>query len=84
MTAVLAFLLFVAVAAAVFLGIWGLSKREVLRGYQDQDEDKPTRFATELAAEVKKWQAEARYWRNTAERLQRELDERAGEGPGGG
>ena len=29
-----------------------------------------------LMAELRKWQAEAAYWKSTAERLQRELDQR--------
>jgi hypothetical protein len=29
-----------------------------------------------LMAELRKWQAEAEHWKRTAERLQRELDER--------
>jgi type VI protein secretion system component VasK len=32
--------------------------------------------ATRLMAELRKWQAEAAYWKATAERLQRELDQR--------
>lgn len=31
-----------------------------------------------LLAELRKWQAEAAYWKEQAGRLQRELDERAG------
>jgi hypothetical protein len=31
-----------------------------------------------LMAELRKWQAEAAYWKATAERLQRELDQRDG------
>jgi hypothetical protein len=29
-----------------------------------------------LMGELRKWQAEAAYWKNTAERLQREIDRR--------
>ncbi|HEX3906898.1 MAG TPA: hypothetical protein VHW92_03110 [Mycobacteriales bacterium] len=29
-----------------------------------------------LMAELKKWQAEAAYWKSTAQRLQRQLDDR--------
>jgi hypothetical protein len=32
--------------------------------------------ATGLLAELRKWQAEAAHWKATAERLQRELDQR--------
>lgn len=31
---------------------------------------------TGLLAELRKWQAEAEHWKSTAERLQRELDQR--------
>lgn len=31
---------------------------------------------TGLLAELRKWQAEAAHWKSTAERLQRELDQR--------
>lgn len=42
-------------------------------GRPDQVTDE---VVTGLMAEVRKWQAEAAYWKSAAERLQRELDQR--------
>jgi len=45
-----------------------------------QEIGKPDRMSEEvvagLMAELRKWQAEAAHWKATAERLQRELDQR--------
>ena len=45
-----------------------------------QEIGKPDRMSDEvvagLMAELRKWQAEAAHWKATAERLQRELDQR--------
>jgi len=44
---------------------------------QPGDPDQLTQeVAGELLAELRKWQAEAAHWKATAERLQRELDNR--------
>lgn len=45
-----------------------------------QEIGKPDRMSEEVVAglmtELRKWQAEAAHWKTTAERLQRELDQR--------
>jgi hypothetical protein len=46
----------------------------------EQEIGKPDRMSHEVVAglmtELRKWQAEAAHWKATAERLQRELDQR--------
>jgi hypothetical protein len=46
----------------------------------DREPGEPDRLSGEvvtgLMAELRKWQAEAAHWKATAERLQRELDQR--------
>jgi hypothetical protein len=40
------------------------------------DDDTGNSLVAGLTEELRKWQAEARHWKATAERLQRELDQR--------
>jgi len=69
-TAVLAAL--VAIVAAVYAVARNRSS--------GQEVGKPDRMSEEVVAglmtELRKWQAEAAHWKATAERLQRELDQR--------
>ena len=47
--------------------------RGVVPGAPDRVTDS---LVSDLTAELRKWQAEAEYWKRVAERLQRRLDER--------
>lgn len=75
----LALLLAVLAAAAVVVAVpvWVVARRRVAAArVADPAADDLVRRLTD---EVRKWQAEAAYWRSTAERLQRELDGRDGD-----
>jgi len=77
MTAGQALAVFVATTAALVAVVFFYAGMRVRRRTEaPPDEGSP--FARELAEEVRKWQAEAGYWKRTAERLQRELDQRPG------
>jgi hypothetical protein len=65
------------VAIAVVVAIANVTAR--VRA-ADREPGRPDAISDEvvtgLMAELRKWQAEAAHWKATAERLQRELDER--------
>lgn len=80
MTATQALAVFVTTTAAVVaVAFFYAGVRVRRRTSVSPDEGSP--FARELAEEVRKWQAEAGYWKRTSERLQRELDQRPVTGP---
>jgi hypothetical protein len=61
---------------AVVVVVWLLA-RDRSRGRTIGGADANTdEVVSGLMAELRKWQAEAAHWRSTAERLQRELDQR--------
>jgi hypothetical protein len=82
MTAGTAFAVFVAVAASVVAAVFFASGVAVRRRTTATTGDEGNPLVAELTDEVVRWKAEARHWRETAERLQRELDDRAAP-PGG-
>jgi len=67
---------FVVIVVAIVAGAYVISQRQargVVPGEPDRvSEDVVGRLMTEL----RKWQAEADHWKSTAERLQREIDDR--------
>ena len=67
---------FVVIVVAIVAGAYLVSRRQsrnVVPGEPDRiSEDVVGR----LMAELRKWQAEAEHWKSTAERLQREIDDR--------
>ncbi len=67
----------VVVLAVVALGI-AVAVRVAARSRAPREGEGTTApdVVTGLMAELRKWQAEAAYWKATAERLQRELDHR--------
>jgi hypothetical protein len=65
------------VALALLVGIAYAVARSRTGGREPGDADATTgEVVTGLMAELRKWQAEAAHWKATAERLQRELDQR--------
>jgi hypothetical protein len=65
------------VALVLAVGVVHLIARDRARGRQVGAADATTdEVVTGLMAELRKWQAEAAHWKATAERLQRELDQR--------
>lgn len=67
---------FVVVVVAIVAGAYLISKRQsraVVIGEPDRvSED----VVSGLMTELRKWQAEAEHWKSTAERLQREINDR--------
>lgn len=76
-------LLATAVVVVIIVAVVGGSYRLSKRGSREVRLGEPGRVSadlvSQLTAELRKWQAEAAYWKSTAERLQREADRR---GPG--
>jgi hypothetical protein len=64
--------LVVAIIAAAYL-ISRRQARDVVPGEPDRVSEE---VVTRLMTELRKWQAEAEHWKSTAERLQREIDDR--------
>jgi hypothetical protein len=63
-----------AVALAVAVPVWLVARRRTAT--RPPNDDRGDDIVRGLTEEVRKWRAEAAYWRSTAERLQRELDGR--------
>jgi hypothetical protein len=75
MGAVAGVAILVALVALVLVGY--LLARDKSRGREPGGADATTdEVVAGLMTELRKWQAEAAYWKSTAERLQRELDGR--------
>jgi hypothetical protein len=67
----------VLVAAVLLVAVLYLLARDRSRGRGAGVPDAHTdEVVSGLMAELRKWQAEAAHWKATAERLQRELDQR--------
>jgi hypothetical protein len=67
----------VLVSAALLVAVLYLVARDRARGHDVGTPDSSTdEVVSGLMAELRKWQAEATQWKATAERLQRELDQR--------
>jgi len=67
----------VLVAAVLLVAVLYLVARSRSRGAEPGAPDAMTEeVVSGLMAELRKWQAEAAHWKATAERLQRELDQR--------
>ena len=65
------------IALLAVVGVIYLVARERSRGREVGVADATTdEVVAGLMAELRKWQAEAAHWKTTAERLQRELDQR--------
>ncbi len=83
-----ALILLVVVLAAIAIGVAIAVRAAARTRTPAEGEGTAAReLVPELMSELRKWQAEAAYWKATAERLQRELDQRGprrGEEPGAG
>jgi hypothetical protein len=67
----------VLVAAGAIVLVLYVAARSRARGIEPGRPDATTgEVVTGLMAELRKWQAEAAHWKATAERLQREIDQR--------
>ena len=62
--------------AAVFVALYLLARRRGPAGEPGQPDATTDEVVAGLMSELRKWQAEAAHWKATAQRLQRELDQR--------
>jgi len=69
--------LLILVLIALVITIAAVVAKQRAAGHEPGQPDATTGEVVEgLMAELRKWQAEAAHWKATAERLQRELDQR--------
>jgi len=67
---------FVVIVVVVIAGAYLISRRQS-RGVVPGEPDRVSEdVVAKLMTELRKWQAEAEHWKSTAERLQREIDNR--------
>jgi hypothetical protein len=67
---------FAVVVVAIVAGAYLISRRQA-RGVVPGEPDRVSEEVVgKLMAELRKWQAEAEHWKSTAQRLQREIDDR--------
>jgi hypothetical protein len=67
---------FVVVVVAIVAGAYLISRRQAANVVPGEPDRISQDVVAKLMTELRKWQAEAEHWKSTAQRLQREIDDR--------
>ncbi len=67
---------FVVIVVAIVAAAYVVSRRQARAVVPGEPDRVSEEVMSRLMTELRKWQAEAEHWKSTAERLQREIDNR--------